>query len=430
MTNNELKDEIQDKALNAFIDNGKRGTIVLVQGTGKSKLAINAIKKLNKIKVLYTCSLTAPLKAFEDELAKWEIDHLHDNKYQYLNDESDFVDLNIDVVSTQLVYKYSKKDLAKYDLIIVDEIHTVVSPEYSKFIVKAVELNIDILCLTGTPDDSNEFKRDFYEKYIPIVFKYLKSDEDGLINKKRIILFYYNLSDKHKVLAGNKAKPFWQGEAKYYEYLKKNYKKACFAMSEQNSENFFDDMSDWFFKGNGDDDQKKAARQFYMAMSKRKDFLLSLKSSVSAALYFKNLIYKKYPKARILLFSELTGQAIKLSNYSVHTKNPKKINEKNIKLFSNGTINELASCNKLALGMNFKNVEFAIIESFNSSVKISQKLGRLNRLEIDRLAKAIFIIPKGTQSEKWIENMITKGILDKKDCIVINQDVNKLYEML
>ena len=42
---NQLKDELQGKALKTFIEAGSKGTIVLETGSGKSKVAIDFIKK-------------------------------------------------------------------------------------------------------------------------------------------------------------------------------------------------------------------------------------------------------------------------------------------------------------------------------------------------------------------------------------------------
>ncbi|MGL5752930.1 MAG: hypothetical protein ACRCXT_20485, partial [Paraclostridium sp.] len=55
-----------------------------------------------------------------------------------------------------------------------------------------------------------------------------------------------------------------------------------------------------------------------------------------------------------------------------------------------------------------KNAKYAIMESFNGSeTSNSQKAGRLNRVHIDDTASCIWIVPKNTQAETWLDSSLT-----------------------
>ena len=61
----------------------------------------------------------------------------------------------------------------------------------------------------------------------------------------------------------------------------------------------------------------------------------------------------------------------------------------------------------LTLGLNLKNAKYAIMESFNGSeTSNSQKKGRLSRLESDEIASCIWIVPRNTQAETWLDNSL------------------------
>lgn len=189
---------------------------------------------------------------------------------------------------------------------------------------------------------------------------------------------------------------------------------------------------------------KPEIAKYHWAMIERKNFLWNLESSKDIALRLKNIILFKgmikgkeientgfiplYQTNKILLFSELTSQADKLSQYSIHSKNgetAKKIKENNKELldkFNKGEIRELSSCLSLVLGLNLIGANWAIYESYSGSkTNAKQKVGRTHRLDVKDIANNIVIVPKNTQAEEWHKNAF--GWIE--DYTVIN-DINEL----
>ena len=401
------REQIQSEALEALRKNGYTGTCVIDTGGGKSKVGIDAIKEGKFRNVLITSPRTNLKNNWKQELNKWDIIDASDvgenNSYKIIG--GDFI--HIDINNIQTVYKWGK-DLLKYDLIIADEIHYH-SLEYSAYLNIAKSLNIPIIGLTATPNKEDKFKSEVLYSLVPIIYEYYNSEKDGVINKVNFYVWEYELDDQYKVLAGNKNKQWFVGERKQHEYLNKQYEEAKRTMFLMGATDYFTTALTWMRVGNSE--QKKAGAKFFYAIKNRKDFLWTLNSSSSRALILKNQILKSNPDNKVLLFSELTSQANRLSRYSIHSNNgktakeTKEYNQKLLSDFNEGKIRELSSCLSLTLGLNMSHANWAIFESYSSSETNSrQKKGRLNRLTINEIANVVIIKPIGTQVETWFES--------------------------
>lgn len=373
------KDEIQKQALNIWINKGCQGVVVATPGSGKSKIAIDAIKYFKPIKVLITSPRTNLKESWNNELHKWgftKIEEVLDSTWEYNNTLVD-----IDLINIQTCYKWSKSKINEYTLIILDEAHLIICPEYSKLIINAFLLKKKILGLTGTPNKSDEFKSQFYKTKLPIVFEYYDSAKDGLINHTMNYVFRYDLTDDFKVKVGTKTKSWTKGELSQYQYLSERYEKAKKTMAHLGAEDFFKTSIQWM-KGvdeNGnklDKQYSDAGRAFFNSIRYRKEFLWNLESSKYWCNRFKDRILQGTDN-KVLIFSALTNQASKLSRYSIHSKKDIDSNKLLLEQFNQGIIRELSSCDMLTLGLNLKNAKYAIMESFNGSeTSASQRMGK------------------------------------------------------
>ena len=102
---NKLKDELQSKALNSFIEAGSRGTVCLETGSGKSKVAINFIRNQDDVmNILITSPRTTLQKNWYDELVKWGCEPWRDGVWHINFDtEKPSRVLNIEIVNIQTV---------------------------------------------------------------------------------------------------------------------------------------------------------------------------------------------------------------------------------------------------------------------------------------------------------------------------------------
>jgi len=410
------RDEIQSIAMAELTSHNYTGVVVLDMGTGKSKVAIDCIKQGNFKNVLITSPRTNLKSNWINELDKWLITAYAGNMYLVVEKSS--IPIRILTENIQTCYKWSEDTIQELDLIIYDEVHTC-GPEYFRLIEVALKYNIPVIGLTGTPNKTEEFKEAVLYKRLPIIYEYHDSAEDGLINKRRYYIYQYELSDSYNVIAGTKKKPFTIGEKSQYEYLSQQIKKGQILMAQTGSTDWFKDAADWAWKGNGDGSQKSAAMIYLNAIKYRKEFLWNLSSSADIAIKIKEKILNSQIANKVLLFSELTTQANKLSAYAVHSKQQDVTNKMLLEDFDKGIIRELSSVRSLSLGLNLVGANWAIVESYNSSpTDLLQKLGRTNRLEVNDVANVVIIVPKDTQAEAWY-NEFAKS-LDLSEAVFIN----------
>lgn len=441
------RNEIATISLQKLKEVNYNGTLVLEPGSGKSKIAIDCIKQGNFKNVLITSPRTNLKESWWKELDKWGYKYFPgqrrptygfglENNDPYF--EGTAMSYNnktftrFEIQNVQTSYRWNKKQLNQFDFIIYDEVHTC-GEEYFNLVKTARELNIPVLGLTGTPTLSDSWKKEVLYKTLPIVYEYYSAENDGITNKIQYWVYEYNLTNDYKVLTGTKTKKWWIGELKQYEYLSEQYDKAKSLMYAQGADNYFEQALDWMNSKTCTKEQKEAGKKFFYAIRNRKEFLWNLTSSKTLALLIKNKIlqfipgiYNNSPSTlskfdntnnnKVLLFSELTQQAEKLSSYSIHSNNGKNakeaetINKDLLDRFNKGELRELSSCLSLTLGLNMVGASHAIFESYSSSkTNFIQKSKRLARLDRDKIAHVIVIVPKGTQSANWA-NELLKGL--------------------
>lgn len=419
------REKVQKEALDALIKN-EGGTVVLSTGTGKSKVAIDYIKYLKPNKVLITSPRTNLKENWKKEINKW----LSENAGLYHENDDGIMRLlvnaipshnpkanpyEIHIVNIQTCYKWSETEVAKYDLIIMDEAHTIATEEYGNLARNATKMGIKKVGLTATPDDRKKDKIAFYIFHCPIVYRYLDSAKDGITNKRKYIIYEHALNNMFEVEVKAGKKRWYSGERKQYEYIQSQIEKGESMIREileiddpTEYVNYFGYARSWYWNaGNLIPLEKKNAGGIYMrAISARKDLLWSLNSTATLAKVIREHILSEY-NGKVLIFSERTEQANKIAVHTVHSKNKDEVNEENIRKFDSGEIKVLGSCNSLTLGLNLNKPKYAIMESYNGSdVIFTQRAGRLSRLPVDDNAIVTFIVVKNTQSEVWFNRAV------------------------
>lgn len=396
---NKTKDEINKdvrKVLQGCLENKEKGgSIIADMGSGKTLMGIDFGLKDYKAKSILVVSprgnLTGHLKdgenSWEKEIKKW-----------YPNELSKFT-----LETIQTAYKWKNKS---FDVVILDEVHTIMTEKYSD-LLKNNKFGF-ILGLTGTEGVDIAGKQDLYDTYAPIVYTYKDSAEDGLINKTRILVFERTLNNDFKVKSGSKKKSFMQGEFDRYEYLSNQIKRGQTLMAIAGSDDFWQDGVDWFYKNNAPNSKARIAAMTYLnAIRMRKKLLHNTSSGVFYAKHLKQQILKKNTTNKVLIFAEENAQVAKITDQLYYSKQSKAKNNENLTKFEDSDIRELGSSKGLTLGLNIDGANHAILESYvGSKTDQSQKKGRLHRLKKDEVATFIILKITGTQSEQWFNKII------------------------
>ena len=351
---------IQEEAMNAWWPI-KKGCVVMTPGTGKTKLGLDISQRLS-VKTLVTVPRVNLVKEWEKEMEKWGV--------------------TVDVMVINSAYK---KDLSQYDFLIFDEVHTISESFYQ---ITQEFVNNPILGLTGTPNKFLDFKKNVLYKELPIVYEYLESSKDKLINETKIYMHPFELTDA-KI-------PFkifnYDTERSAYNVADRYVKKIYAEIKAKFPETPIDSCK-------VEDKQLFSKYMFYVY--KRRRILCNLTTSVDMAKKIAEVC-----KDKCLVFSESIEQVSRICDYTVSSKMNKNNATEILAKFNMGEIKTLGSVNTLTLGLNLNGASFAVFESFNGSdTNVKQKLGRLSRLNIDEIANAIFLVPVDTQAEKWFDRL-------------------------
>lgn len=368
---------IQEEAMNAWWPM-KKGCVVMTPGTGKTKLGLDISQRLS-VKTLVTVPRVNLVKEWEKEMEKWGV--------------------TVDVMVINSAYK---KDLSLYDFLIFDEVHTISESFYQ---ITKQFVNKPILGLTGTPNKFLDFKKNVLYKDLPIVYEYLESSKDKLINETKIYMHPFELTDA-KI-------PFkifnYDTERSAYNVADRYVKKLYAEIKAKFPETPIDSCK-------VEDKQLFSKYMFYVY--KRRRILCNLTTSVDMAKKIADVC-----KDKCLVFSESIEQASRICDYTVSSKMNKNNATDILAKFNMGEIKTLGSVNTLTLGLNLNGASFAVFESFNGSdTNVKQKLGRLSRLNIDEIANAIFLVPVDTQAEKWFDRL-------ELDYTIVT-DFNELLEIV
>lgn len=431
------REVIQQEAVEALVKNNYTGVLQIGTGLGKSKIAIDAIKKGGFWNILIVSPRLNLRDNWMSEFFKW-CKYAPGKRTYELSATSFYLEngktILVTVDTIQSVYKYPKKYITslKYDLIIADEIHTLVSEEYGQLLVNCSELGIPIIGLTATPTLYKTEKREFYQKYCPIIYTYLNEAKDGITNSTKYIIYKYDLTDNYLVEVKTKTKSFMQPEAKRYKYLNEQVELTGSRLIELGASQPFASAIIW--KDTGDSVKKTAAFAYMRAIRQRKEFLGNLISSYKLASVIRDYILES-PENKLLVFSEYTHKCDMFDggHNVVHSNSEIKDNNSiNIKEFNEGKRNVLYSVNSLTLGLNLVGVNNLLFESFNSSkTSALQKLGRAKRLSTNDLAIAILLVPKNTKTNDYYEQ-IKQGLITEENSIEVSnwKEFTEAYQKL
>lgn len=329
------RDDIQKEAITSWINSSLKSTLTLATGVGKSKIGIMAIeffsetfKKINKKKA--SILIVVPTEVLRDnnwkeEFTKWKAKEL------------------LKIVDLECYASLHKIDKC-YDLIVLDEVHRITPLSNSYF----KKCNPAILGLTATPPE-DLIKIDLIQKLCPVSYQYSinQAVADGVVAPFKIKIVEFNLDSTNKnILAGTKLKPFYNTEQSQYDYLSKNIMRMRFSTA------------------------PNADKLQQFAILNRMRFIYNLPTKTLIA---KKIIETKLKNDKSLIFCGSIKQADELCKNRFHSK----AGIKSFDDFSKDKIKRLSVVNAANEGINFPNVDSALIVQINSKqLTFVQRLGK------------------------------------------------------
>ena len=357
---------VQSEALNAWIKLGQKGTIEVITGLGKTKIAMSAIKLLPKdSKILFLAEVKDRELELEREQEKWGAK-----------------DWDITFSCYQSAYKW--KD-TEWDLVIADEIHDSLTPVYSRFYrnnkydsIMGLSATIDEKAVVEEINDIKVTKGELLKKIAPVCYTYDINDGqvEGTARPLDIYVINHRLDIYNKnIVAGNNTKKWYQTEYGAYAYKDLMFRKALGAPLEMRE------------------------RKIHIASAARAKLLYELPSKVSV---IKDLL--SAITGRTILFGNSLSSLELITSNVISSHKGDKENKQIREDFDNGKLDLIAAFKKLKQGANLKDLDNCVIMSYYSKEKdLIQRIGRLrNNGEIGRI---FILVTANTQEEVWYKRM-------------------------
>ena len=364
------RDSIQNAAVETWEQAGKKGTLNLSTGIGKTFCFIKTTRLLPKgSKILFLA-----------ETSQREIDLKKDIKFfkklfKY--------DLRKEHELTFMCYQsaYKLKD-TEWDLVCADEIHSSLTPQYVQFYTNNTYKHI--LGLSATVDrstkyldaDGNEVSKGYWVDTIaPVCFKYNLNQavQDGTTKKLRIFIINHHLDYNNKtVVAGSKAKPFLTTEKAAYDYWDAEFKRALFLP-----------------------DGPAKTFKIRNTSAARAKVLYTMASKIESVNKLLTAI-----KGKSLVFGNSIDTLLCVTTNVISNKNSDKENAKLRHDFDAGKIKTIASFKMLKQGANLKDLDNTILMSYYSKeLDMIQAIGR--QRVTDSVGNIFIYVTAGTQEVKW-----------------------------
>lgn len=361
------KDIIQQEGLTAWKLAGKKGTLFITTGIGKTKIFLDAVKEFPETaKILFLAETTSRETDLKEEMNKWDCKH------------------KIDFLCYQSAYKLQGQ---YYDFVCADEIDTALTPVYSAFFFN--NTYSAIIGLTATIDKGTKVaenqeitKEELLNKFAPVCYRYTASQGqiDGTSRRLEIYVISHKLDSVNKtVKAGSKLKSFMTTEQAAYDYWDKQFKQSLFLPE-------------------GD---KKTFR-IRITSAARAKLLYNLPSLIEET---KKLVAGL--DGRTLLFGNSLDALLKVTPDVISSKNSDAKNDLIREEFENDKIQLLGSFKKLERGANLPDLDNCVLMSYYSKERIAvQRLGRMRQNGI--VGRVFIFVVEFTQSVKWLHKMLAE----------------------
>jgi len=372
-----VKDTEQRAALNAWASQNFRGSIIAGTGFGKSRCGVVAInyvlKQIPKGSALLLVPTVQLQDQFKEEFIKWGFEQCLDR---------------VDIICYQSAYKLIDNH---YDIVVCDEIHLGLSPQYRKFF-KNNQYD-RLLCMTATPPEEEEYRLLLF-KLAPTVYR-ISIDECvslGLVSPYEIHCIPIEMTNE---------------EQTEYKRINRKFVKHKLALGSD----AFNTARIILASANSSGEMKAHAAGFYSAIRERKKIVDCATNKVEK---FREIVYDNLDN-RIITFGgknsftdELAASVSPLAEV-YHSKRSAKLRKEALRKFKEGEVNVLCSTKALNQGFDVPNANVGVICGLTSkALSMVQRVGRLIRFEEGKKGLVYVLYVKDSQEEKWLKNSVQK----------------------
>ena len=410
---NEQKEKVQIESYEAWLKNGKIGTVEQATGTGKTFVAFRCILSMPKgSNILFLAETVVRQNTVLADAKEYKkfygVDPLKGYKFKF--------------ATYQGAYKYNLWDYfpnadPSNTIVVMDEIHDILSDKRIEFVNNSMIVTMKNpigfqwfpkLGLSATIDKKTPYliqgqeitKFDLLKTFCPVVYTY--SLQESMDNKTtRDIKFFvikHNLDDVNRnIQTGAKGQMFWTTEKSNYAYLDRYVREAMFAKYTTEA--------------------AKKQRVIQVATNRAR-FLYSLPSKIKSC---KDLVSNL--KGKTLVFGQDSKSLLDICSTSIVADNKNYVQD--LANFKAGKTMLTGSNKILKQGENIPLLDNVVLFAYYSKSKdFVQMCGRIRQDK--QVGNVIIYCTSGTQEEKWMSKMIEDINEPFIYCTSISQLISKL----
>lgn len=399
-------------AVESWLKNGGRGSVIYSTGTGKTEIAFECARKICILDTIINNSITAEENPYNILFLVPRIILIEQNmvrlqKYNippesigaFYGEKKNHKEITISTYQSTI---NNHQLIKSARMVILDEVHLLSNTAFSfKNLFKVItsDPNRRILGLTATINELDTRYTEIIEA-IPPVKKYLIKEavDDGRLAKPKIITLDVTLTSE---------------EREIYRKTSEMIRNISFKL------NAYDPgvITKILYQGGM---RSKYAKEWFKQVKIRKDLLNSSKRKLDSAV----TIIEKHRNEKMMVFSETIESITKLRELLV-TKNIEseiihsKIKTKERKLILEKWGTEffpLLSVHTLEIGFDIPQVGIAIILSNTSNInQIAQRIGRVIRKTKEKNSASIYLIYAKETKDNNIVRMVDKAVGTKSN---------------
>ena len=397
-----LLKEDQIDAVNAWIDNDCRGTIVYSTGTGKTEIAFECAKRVasryhSSSTTLYILLMVPRIILIEQNIRRLVAYGIPKDKIgAYFGERKQIREITIGTYQSII---RNLDIIRRSNMVIFDEIHLI--RDTAKIFSKIFDVVIEdhkkaLLGLTATLDEKDLSKYNTILTLLPPVKRYpiKNAVDDKRLAKPIVIPLKVNLTEK---------------EQNDYDTYSAKIKRISNRFKKYDAES----MTRLLRKGGFVSGMAKA---WFLNIRKRKLLLSCAENKLLSAL---NLITKKFPNEKIMIFSETIDSISKLRDM-LELEGTKAMiidsntNSRKRQLILNQWGREfypLLSVHTLEIGFDIPQVRIEIILATTSNMnQVIQRIGRVIRKQEGKDLALIYVIYVSDTKDDKIHDLFKKAI--------------------
>jgi superfamily II DNA or RNA helicase len=388
----------QERAVAAWFAAGRRGTIKVVTGAGKTVGALAIIERLHRedpdLQVAVVVPTVVLMEQWYDVLTRRAglpeslVGRLGGGHKETLSGSRRILIVVLATARKELPGMVRRADLGDHLLLIVDESHRAGAPQMSAVLEtpRAYSLGLSATPERGEGDIGDEESELLWDELGGIVFELGFADaiEEGLLPPFRID--HYGL-------------PLSPSEARRYETLTRSVsdaRKELTAMSPAaRRAGGGEALMSWARRvsGRGSGNLSAVASRFVNDTTRRKQLLYRAEARTEAASILIREELQEHAGARVIVFHESIAEVVELYERLVregvpvvmeHSELPTELRERSLELFRDGLGQVVVSARSLIEGFNVPEADLGIVVASSSSPRQRiQSIGRVLRTHRD-----------------------------------------------